>query len=529
MSVANILPGDRVEVEFHYSELLVPTDGTYQCVSPTVVGPRYSTRPEAAAPERDRFVKSPYLPYLAYQDEERQASPTFDIQVALTTGLPLQEVGCSSHSVDVAWSGRARARVNLVNPSGAEGNRDFILEYRLAGREIQSGLMLYEGSKENFFLLMVQPPAQVTVTEIHPREYIFVLDVSGSMNGFPLETAKSVIRDLIGNLREEDLFNVVLFAGGSRVLAPSSLAATQANIEEAIRVIEHQGGGGGTELVPALWTAVGLPRNERFSRTVVVITDGFIGAERMAFEVIQNNLNRTNFFCFGIGSSVNRFLVEGMARAGMGEPFVVTSPEAAASETARFRKYVESPVLTNLAVSFKGFDVYDVEPPVLPDLFAQRPIVLFGKWRGRRTGEIEILGMRSSGPYVRSLRVSDTRPLAENSALRYLWARNRIARLSDFTFGKMDPDVVGQITSLGLTYSLLTRYTSFIAILETVRNPDAKSTDVDQPLPLPKGVSHLAVGGGYGTGPEPELWILLAVSGGMLSLLALGKRRRISS
>ncbi|MEE8184069.1 MAG: VIT and VWA domain-containing protein, partial [Acidobacteriota bacterium] len=370
MSVANIMPGDRVEVEFHYSELLVPTDGTYQFVYPTVVGPRYSNRPEAAAPETDRFVKSPYLPYLAYQDEEREASPTFDIQVALTTGLPLQEVGCSSHSVDVAWSGPARARVNLVNPSGAEGNRDFILEYRLAGREIQSGLMLYEGSKENFFLLMVQPPAQITVTEIHPREYIFVLDVSGSMNGFPLETAKSVIRDLIGNLREEDLFNVVLFAGGSRVLAPSSLAATQANIEEAIRVIENQSGGGATELVPALRTAVGLPRNERYSRTVVVITDGFIGAERMAFEVIQNNLNRTNFFCFGIGSSVNRFLVEGMARAGMGEPFVVTSPEAAASVTERFRKYVESPVLTNLAVSFKGFEVYDVEPPVLPDLFA---------------------------------------------------------------------------------------------------------------------------------------------------------------
>ena len=176
---------------------------------------------------------------------------------------------------------------------------------------------------------MVQPPEHVKAADIPPREYIFVLDVSGSMDGFPLETAKELIRDLIGHLRETDRFNVVLFAGDSRVMAPSSRAATAENVGTAIRMIEQQGGGGGTELVPALRTALGLPRDEQFSRTVVVITDGFIDAEQDTFEVIQENLSRTNFFAFGIGSGVNRYLLEGIAKAGMGEPFVVTKPRQA--------------------------------------------------------------------------------------------------------------------------------------------------------------------------------------------------------
>src|SRR6185436_904092 len=183
--------------------------------------------------------------------------------------------------------------------------------------------------------------------------------------------------------------NVVLFAGGSRVLAPSSRTATAQNVQSAIQMIEQQGAGGGTELVPALQVALALPRDEQFARSVVVITDGFISAETETFELIQKNLSRTNFFSFGIGSGVNRYLVEGIAKAGMGEPFVVTKSEEAPSTAERFREYIESPVLTKLEVHYEGFEAYDVEPPALPDLLGQRPVVLFGKWRGSRNGQIE--------------------------------------------------------------------------------------------------------------------------------------------
>lgn len=518
MNVANIMPKDLVHIELHYTELLVPTEGTYQFVYPTVVGPRYSNQLEANAPETDKWVKSPYL-------KEGKTPPTrFNISVTLSTGVPLQELVSPSHKVNASWESKSIAKVSLANSGEFGGNRDFILNYRLAGKEIQTGLMLYKGETENFFLLMVQPPERIKPTDIPPREYIFILDVSGSMHGFPLNTAKVLIRDLISHLRQTDLFNLILFSGSSHIMAPSSLPATKENILQAIHLIEAQRGGGGTELAPALQRALSLPRNENFSRTVITITDGYIDAERNIFELIEKNLSRSNFFSFGIGTAVNRYLIEGMAKAGLGEPFVVTKPEEAPEAAERFRKYVESPTLTNIQVKYKGFEAYDIEPPSLPDLFAQRPLILFGKWRGRLGGEIEISGKGGKENYVRSFQVAETKPLELNSAIRYLWARSRIARLSDFNFGKENPETQKEITSLGLTYSLLTPYTSFIAVIETIRNKEAQSKDVDQPLPLPLNVSNLAVGC-YGKGPEPEMILLLVVALLALLLTALHKRR----
>ena len=505
MHVANIMPNDVVHIELHYTELLVPTEGIYEFVYPTVVGPRYSDQPEEGAPETDKWVKSPYL---------RQGSlpPTqFNIRATVSTGLPLEELACPSHKVNVQWESRSVAQVSLEHPEDFGGNRDFILHYRLTGREIQCGLMLYEGESENFFLLMVQPPERIKLADIPPREYIFVLDVSGSMHGFPLDTAKMLVKDLISHLRQTDKFNVILFSGGSSVMATSSIPATKENILKAIRMIEAQRGGGGTELSPALSRALFLPRDANFSRTVMVITDGFISAERDVFELIQNNLNTTNFFSFGIGSSVNRYLIEGMAKAGLGEPFVVLGPEEAPSVAERFRHYVQSPVLTQMEVKYKGFEAYDVEPRTLPDLFAQRPLVFFGKWRGGPGGQIEISGKSGKGDYVQTFEVSETKPLEVNSALRYLWARSRVTRLSDFNVGKDNPETKEEVTSLGLTYSLVTPYTSFIAVLEVIRNQEGQGKDVDQPLPLPLNVSDLAVGD-YAAGPEPEMVLLLAVA-----------------
>ncbi len=522
MSVSNILPEDRVEVRLHYTELLTPEEGAYQFVYPTVVGPRYSGRGAAGAPEADRWVESPYLRI------GRPPGTRFDIRVKLAAGLPLQEVSCPSHPVDVSWDRGGSAEVALRDPSDFGGDRDFVLDYRLEGGEIQSGLLLHRGERESFFLLMVQPPDVIRAADVPPREYVFVLDVSGSMQGFPLETAKTLMRGLIGRLRETDLFNVVLFAGGSRVLAPSSVPALEENARAAIHMIEREDGGGGTELITALETALALPRDDAYSRAVVVITDGFIDAERRAFEVIRRSLGRTNVFCFGIGSSVNRHLVEGIARAGGGEPFVVTRPEEAAA-AGRFGRYVESPVLTNLQIAYDGFDAYDVEPAVLPDLFAERPIVLLGKWRGEAAGAITISGEKGGEPYRRTLRVSETGPPEQYGALRYLWARTRLERLSDFAWGRETEEEAAEVVSLGLTYSLLTKYTSFVAVVERVRNPGGDAATLDQPLPATLGVSAAAVGAGYAVGPEPEFWVLLAIAAALASPAVLRRRRRYAT
>ena len=512
MSVANIMPGDEVVVSLHYTELLVPEDGTYEFVYPTVVAPRYAGQGgrTAAAP---RWEENPYVV------EPGAPQTAFDIEVVLSTALPLHDVVSATHAVDVAWQGHSMAEVHLADPADFGGDRDYILKYRLAGQEIQSGLSLYEGEDENFFLLMVQPPERIDGLQIPPREYIFILDVSGSMGGFPLDTAKALISDLIAGLRPTDLFNIVMFAGGSRVMAPESLPAIEENIAQALWVIDNEQGGGGTELVPALRTALALPRDDRYVRTIAVITDGLVVAEQETFALIRGNLKETNVFSFGIGSSVNRHLIEGIARAGQGEPFVVTEAAEAPDTAARFRDYIGAPVLTNIGVSFRGFDAYDVEPQVVPDLFASRPILLMGKYRGRRSGEIEVSGMRATGPYVQRFHLKDARPQEENSALRALWARQTVARLSDDDALGTSREIVSRITSLGLTYSLLTRFTSFVAVVETVRNPEGAADGVTQPLALARGLSVGAVG--YASGSEPDLPVLLLLVAAMFFAYAV--------
>ena len=490
MNVANILPGDVIQVELKYTELLVPTNGTYEFVYPTVVGPRYPNQPSETALPSEKWVENPYF------RQGESPTYTFDIAVNLATGLPIQNAVCSSHKVDIQYDGPSRATVKL-DPSGKSGgNRDFILKYQLAGGKVQSGLLLFEGEKENFFLVMFQPPKRVSLSLIPPREYIFIVDVSGSMYGFPLDISKKLLRDLIGNLRPTDKFNVLLFAGGSSLMSEQSLPANPENISQAINLIDKQRGGGGTELLPALKRALSLPRTEGFSRSVVIATDGYVTVEEEVFDLIRKNLGDANMFTFGIGSSVNRHLLEGMARVGMGEPFVISKPEETREKAEQFRKMIESPVLTKVKVDFGKFGIYDVEPLSIPDVFAERPVIVFGKWRGRPKGEITLSGLTNNGPYTNKIDIQKEKPLKSNSALQYLWARHRITLLADYNILRNDPDRVKEVTRLGIDYNLLTAYTSFVAIDTEVRLVDGQAVTVKQPLPLPEGVSDHAVGRG---------------------------------
>ena len=504
MSLANIMPQEQVEIELRYTELVVPADNIYELVFPTVVGPRYaSTRDNK---KENAFVKTPYL--------RQGEKPTSELHITarIAAGLPIYDLSCPSHPIVPQYQPNGAAQLTLDDADPFQGNRDFVLRYRLAGDQIASGLLLYQGTDENFFLYMAQPPQRVATDSIPPREYIFVVDVSGSMEGFPLNTSKQLLRDLIGKLRPTDLFNVVLFAGDSTLLSPHSLAANEQNIASAIELLEQQRGSGGTELLAAMQQAMSLPRQQGISRSLLLITDGFVAGEEGVFEHIRANLNQCNVFAFGIGTSVNHYLIEGVAKAGMAEPFVVTTEADAAAVANKFREYVESPVLTDIQVRAIGFDIYDVNPVKFPDLLAQRPVILFGKWRGPVTGTIELTGKNGHGLFTSQLDVANTQPDQANSALRYLWARSRIAELSDYGAYEVDDDQAKVITALGLQYNLLTRYTSFIAVREVVTNPTGSAEDVKQALPLPLRVSNLAVGGGTEVGSEPELiWLIASV------------------
>lgn len=512
MNVANILPGDTIKVELRYTELILPTAGEYEFVFPTVVGPRYSNQPEANAPETEQWVQNPYL------TKGVKSPATFAITAEVIAGMPLQELRCASHGVKPEFRDASHALVR-VNGNDAVGNdRDFILNYRLADARIESGLLLSRGEKENFFLLTVQPPKRSAPAELPAREYIFVVDVSGSMRGFPLEVSKTLIKQLLATLRSQDSFNVLLFSGGSTLLAPESLPASASNVAAAIDTIDRQHGGGGTELLPALKRALELPNKSDSARSIVVITDGFVSVETHAFDLIRESLGRANVFAFGIGSSVNRFLVEGLARAGQGEPFILTRPDEAEAEARKFREYISAPVLTHITLDFGNFQAYDLEPATVPDVLADRPVVLFGKWKGPATGTIALRGKSGAGEYVQTFPIAQATHVESTQALGYLWARSRIAMLADYNQLRPDDERIKETTSLGLTYNLLTAYTSFVAVDRETRNPGGNAALVKQPLPLPNGVENSAVGAPVSTTPEPDSWMLLVVLAVILGL-----------
>jgi Ca-activated chloride channel family protein len=491
MNVANILPGDEIKVELKYLELLQAQDKVYEFVYPTVVGPRYSNMSKEGAPDTEKWVENPYL-------HQGQTPPyTFGISVEVRGGLPLAKLSSPSHEVNIKYTNPQTAQVTLKDDKTG-GNRDFVLRYALAGNKVDTGLLLYPGKDENFFLMVMEPPDRVKKEAVVSREYIFIVDVSGSMHGYPLETAKSLMKNIIQGLRPQDAINVLLFESSSAVLSESgSLPATEANKKRALDFIQAQPGGGGTEILPAFKRALALPRTKGASRVVVVATDGYVNVEAQLFDLIRQNLGDANLFPFGIGTSVNRFLIEGMARAGKGEPFVVLRAEEAPKEAARFQSYIETPVLTGIKVAFPGFDAYDVEPLALPDLFAQRPLTLLGKYRGTPQGAVVVTGKTATGEFRQEVKVEPGEASLENEAVKFLWARERIQRLSDYLHfaGGEDEGKVREITALGLKYNLMTAYTSFVAV-DKIKRGDGTMTTVKQPLPLPEGVSDLAVGGG---------------------------------
>ncbi|QHT66420.1 SusC/RagA family TonB-linked outer membrane protein [Rhodocytophaga rosea] len=502
MNVGNILPNDTITVELRYTELLTATDGTYAFVYPTVVGPHYSETPDDAAHTDEKWVQNPYL------TEGKAPTYDFNLTTRLNAGLPIQKVFSPSHQVNITFADKNTAQISLDPTEKTGGNRDFVLRYRLRGGQVESGLLLHPGEEENFFLLMMQPPDKPTLAQIPPREYVFILDVSGSMHGFPLDVSKELMQKLLTNMRPEDRFNVILFAGMSSIFSEDeSVEANEGNISRAIAFINRQKGSGSTSLLPALQRALALKGTEGYARTFALITDGYVDVEKRAFELVRQHLNEANFFAFGIGSSVNRYLIEGLAHTGMGEPFFASNEREARKVGNEFIELLEHPVLTNIQLDFGGLDVYDVEPTSIPDVFAGRPIIVFGKYKGTAQGTIRLNGLSGHTAYTQKIEIASARS-DHNQALRYLWARERIKYWDDYASffednssyynatgkGPHTSKLQQNITQLGLKYNLLTAYTSFIAVDSLVRT-EGSPIEVKQPLPLPQGVSNYALSG----------------------------------
>ena len=484
MNVANILPDDVINVKLKYTEILKPKESVYEFVFPTVVGPRYSNSKSDISNEQ--WLKNPYL------EEKKDPMNTFHLSMDINTNIPIKSANCPSHNIEINYTSKSQAKLELSNSDVKKGNKDFILQFQLKGSQIETGFLCYEENGEKFLMSMIQPPARILPEIKVPREYIFILDVSGSMNGYPMNISKKIIKELVNDLKSYDKFNILFFAGGSSVLFPKPVSPTNENISQAISFIDQQSGSGGTELLPALKKAFDIEKTPSSSQSFVILTDGYISVEAEAFDLIRNNLGEANFFTFGIGTSINRFLLEGMAHVGMGNSYVITESGQAEKSAQEFMDYIRNPVLTDINIKFQNIEIFDVLPKNIPDLFALKPIVITGKYKGKASGNIIIDGKQGSKSFHQQIEISLSSKSKNNEAIKYYWVREKVKLLDDYNLLSTNDERTNTVKQLGLKYNIMTKYTSFIAIDSEIRNNTGNVNTVSQPLTLPEGVSNYA-------------------------------------
>lgn len=498
-SVANIMPGEKVTVTISYVETLKYEDGSYQFVFPMVVGPRYIPGAGTAttAPNTTQVPDASKITPPVVQSGTR-VGHDISVDVSLDAGVPIDEFKSTSHEIDVERPNGWSARLRLKNKDEIP-NRDFVLKYDVAGRRVEDAMLTHRTDKGGFFTFILQPPDRVTVEDVTPKEIVFVLDTSGSMHGFPIDKAKEAMKLAFDGLYPQDTFNLITFAGDTHILFERPVQATKENLAKAQAFLESREGSGGTEMMTAIKAALDPSDAQDHIRIVCFMTDGYVGNDLAIIAEVQKHPN-ARVFAFGIGSSVNRYLLDKIAEEGRGEVAYVALSDDGSAAARKFHERVRSPLLTDISIDWNGMPVADVYPKRIPDLFSAKPVVLTGRYTVGGRGTIRLKGKMSGRDFAREIPVELPEADARHDVLATLWARTRIDDLMSKDYGSVQQsnahaDLKETITQLGLEYRLMTQFTSFVAVEEMIVTEGGKPRRIEVPVELPEGMNPNLVSG----------------------------------
>lgn len=491
--IANLPPGGNIVAVISYVEDLRYEDGGYEFVFPVVAAPRYRRA------VGDETGKVP-----AEETDHR-----FDITVAIDAGVPVWDLTSPSHAIEIPFLKGPRARVELY-PCDVIPNRDFVLKYQVATETTEPAIFAHRVGAVGTFGLLLQPDEDPTAAEVWGREMVFVLDCSGSMSGKPNEMAKRIVERTLETLRPTDTFRILRFSDQATALSNRALPATYENIRQGLHFLRALKGDGGTEMLSGVHLALGGPRDPYRMRIVHFLTDGLIGNEPQVLKAVKQRLGDARIFPLGVGSSVNRFLLERMATVGRGVVSYIRhdAPDyRIEEEVERFVARVRSPILTDLEIEWGGLPVRDTAPSRLPDCYAGRPVLILGRYDGPGERTVVVRGRRGRQVYRREIRVTLPESSRSHSALPKLWARSRIAELMLDHYAGEREDIDAEVLALAVEHRLLTDRTAFVAVDERRVASDGKNPVIRQPSAWPQGV-----GGGdfHGIilGPVPQEYFL---------------------
>ncbi|MFO8013550.1 MAG: VIT domain-containing protein [Phycisphaerae bacterium] len=552
-SVGNIDPGQEVRIEISYVDVLEYDMGVYAFHFPMVVGPRYIPgKPTSKTPKvpeelkgkvgtleeskgggeggsADPSSRNPksetrnpsgtgWSPDTDRAGDASRITPPVlkpgmrsghDIRLSvwLDAGVPIQDLKSPNHKVRMDRQGPTRATVDIAK-ADAIPNKDFRLEYAVVGEKPEMAVLTHTDPAGNgYFMLMVQPREDERLAGSPPRELSFLIDVSGSMRGD--KTAK--VREAMGHLLKlagpADTLQVITFAGNSAKVFEKPVPCTEANVAQALKVTEGLRGSGGTEMLKGVKMAINDPLDPKRVRIVIMLTDGFIGNEAEIIEEVGRRCgDHVRFWCIGIGQSPNRMLTDGVARQGGGMAKVLGLNDDALPMTQEIMYRIHRAQLAGVRIDWGDLKVWETYPARIPELWAGRPIILFGRYEpgsGRDTitvrGKVE--GEPAAWPLAVHLPVREVR----HDVLAKVWARRKIEELMHTTFYAGSPEVKEAVTQVALEYRLMSQYTSFVAVdesdLDRMAEPARPPRRMLVPVPIPEGAVYEGFFGGEVAAP----------------------------
>lgn len=490
-SIANLEPGAAIEVTLRYSQRLDYDDGSYSLVFPMVTAPRYvpaGTDAKAAA-----AVQAPTLPVGV------RSAHDIRLSVELDAGVPIEALTSSSHLLQVDRPSSSRATVRIAGTDTIP-NKDFTLTYQVAGTAPKLGVLAHRDGGTGSFMLIAQPPEAPAPEKVTPREIVFVLDTSSSMRGAPLAKAKELIRRVLWTMRPDDTYQIVRFADRSSSLGAGMVANKPANVQLTLDWLTKLDAGGGTEVIDGVGAALALPHDPLRVRIVVFISDGYVGNEDEILAMVGKHVGTSRLFSFGIGSVVNRYLLEEMATMGRGSVQVVRPDEDTAKAVSLFERRIDAPLLTDIQLEWGGLAVRDVVPgAAIPDLFAGQPLVLTGHYTTPGNAMVTVRAKQAGKPVRFEVPVSLPATDTKRPAIAALWARQRIGELSRALLRAPDKAADAEILALSLAHHILSAATAFVAVDDTKVTQGKDARKVVVPVEIPEAARSVNVqGGGWG-------------------------------
>lgn len=531
-SVANIGPGESIQVLIEYQDLVPYDSGEFRLRFPLVVAPRYTPPSDDAQPPAAERLTPSVLPVAGTEPctPRAQGMNPVTLTVELNPGMPLKWVYSPSHEIATRSLVDDTYLVRLTDAVPAD--RDFVLVWAPdVADDPRAVVFTEEQGGDTYALVMVVPPdpqhadPQLTVTRL-PRDTVFVIDTSGSMFGASLEQAKLTLLIALDNVEPGDRFNVIQFNSVTRRLFPQSVAADPEAIAAARAYVGSLRADGGTEMYSALAAALEGEAGPGWVRQVIFITDGAVSNERQLFDEIDQRLGNTRLFTVGIGSAPNAYFMRKAAQFGRGTFTYIGSPnEVSAQMDALFHK-LESPMLSDLAIGWSDPEA-EAWPARVPDLYAGEPIVVTARLDGS-DGQVFLGGTRADEDWGTQLSLAPQLAIERSNpdlGIAKLWARRKIERLMDSLTEGADAEAVRRaVVDLGLQHHLVTSYTSLVAVDVT---PTAPRGIEPQTRQLPLNAPHGTIGSLPQTATAAPLCALLALLFVTLAVLVQPRRNRV--